>query len=79
MSNTNPIRRCTEAFVAWCADPSPAARLERTVAQGVVGVAAGTLAGGAGAPAWIQLGVIPATMAVLAPLQAAIGEAGGQR
>ena len=40
----NPIRKASTAFVNWCADTSPAARLERTIAQGVIGVGASILA-----------------------------------
>ena len=34
------MRRITEAFVAWCADDSAAARFERTVVQGVLAAVA---------------------------------------
>lgn len=71
--NENPIRKTTNAFVVWCADNSPAAKLERTVAQGVIGVGIAVLTGFAGAPEWVQLAVIPTAMAILAPIQAAIG------
>lgn len=37
----NIVRMVSEGFVAWCADTSPAARLERTIAQGLIGVAIG--------------------------------------
>lgn len=69
----NIIRKTTNAFVAWCADNSPAAKFERTVAQGLVGVGIACLTGLTGAPEWVQFAVVPATMAVLAPIQAQIG------
>ena len=64
------IRRASDGFVSWCADNSAAAKLERTVAQGVIGVAVGALAGVAGAPPVVQTLIIPA---VLSPIQARIG------
>lgn len=67
------IRKCSESFIKWCADTSPAARFERTVAQGAVGVVTGLLAGVAGAPGLVQVGVVPVVMAILAPIQAEIG------
>lgn len=67
------IRKYTEAFVAWCADASPAAKFERTVAQGVIGVLMSWLSSLAGAPEVVQTIVVPVTMAVLAPIQAEIG------
>ena len=70
----NIIRKATNAFVSWCADPSPAARFERTVAQGVIGVGIACLTGLSGAPDWVQFSVVPLTMAVLAPIQAEIGK-----
>lgn len=69
----NPIRKATSKFIEWCADDSPAARFERTIAQGVIGIAIGALSGIAGAPEWASALVIPVTMAFLAPIQAAIG------
>lgn len=71
------IRRASEAFVAWCADPSPAARFERTIAQGVVGVGVACLAGLTGLPDWAQFCAVPLVMAVLAPVQAEIGRGNG--
>lgn len=69
----NPIRKLTNAFVEWCADNSPAAKLERTIAQGIVGVAVGCLASISGAPYWVTMAAIPTTMAILSPIQAYIG------
>lgn len=67
---TKPIaRRATEAFVAWCAEDTPAAKFERTVAQGVVGaVVAGVTTG-----IWGAAFATALVMAVLAPVQAQIG------
>lgn len=70
----NIIRRASEGFVSWCADPSPAARLERTIAQGIIGVVIGLGTGLVGAPEWVQLCIIPVVMAILAPIQAEIGK-----
>lgn len=70
----NPIRKATTAFMNWCADTSPAARLERTIAQGVIGVGASLLANTAGAPEWVTIGLAPTVMAILAPIQAEIGK-----
>ncbi len=67
------VRRASDALVAWCADNSAAAKLERTIAQGVIGVGAAALAGVAGAPPVVQTVIVPAVMAILSPIQAAIG------
>lgn len=71
----NIIRKTTNAFVAWCADNSAAAKFERTVAQGLVGVGIACLTGLSGAPEWVQFAIVPTVMAVLAPIQAQIGKA----
>ena len=66
------VRRCTAAFAAWCAEDTPSAKFERTVAQGVVGaVAAGTATGEWGAAFATAL-----VMAVIAPVQAMLGRKG---
>ncbi len=70
----NIVRMVSEGFVAWCADASPAARLERTIAQGLIGVAIGIFTGFVGAPEWIQVGIVPVVMVMLAPIQAQIGK-----
>lgn len=70
------MRKFTNRFVAWCADDSAAARFERTVAQGLVGVAAGMVTyyiTGEGAATVV---VAPLLMAFLSPIQKAIGEKG---
>lgn len=70
----NIIRKATNAFVSWCADNSAAAKFERTVAQGLVGVGIACLTGLTGAPDWVQFAIVPTVMAVLAPIQAEIGK-----
>ena len=70
----NIIRKATNAFVAWCADNSAAAKFERTVAQGLVGAGIACLTGLSGAPEWVQFAIVPAVMAVIAPIQAEIGK-----
>ena len=70
----NIIRKATNAFVAWCADNSAAAKFERTVAQGLVGVGIACLTGLSGSPEWVQVAIVPTVMAVLAPIQAEIGK-----
>lgn len=74
----NPIRKASNAFVAWCADNSPSAKLERTIAQGVIGVGVAALASIGGAPDVVQYLAIPTTMAILSPIQAEIGKANGE-
>lgn len=68
------IRRATEAFTAWLLDNSAAAKFERTVAQGVVGVAAAALSAASGMPEWFTGIVAPSAMAVLAPTMDALGK-----
>ena len=70
----NIIRKSTNAFVSWCADNSAAAKFERTVVQGLVGVGIACLTGLSGAPEWVQFAIVPTVMAVLAPIQAEIGK-----
>lgn len=65
------MRKLTSRFCAWCADTSDAARLERTVAQGIIAaVAVGMTTGEWGASV-----VTAVIMAVITPIQAAIGRA----
>lgn len=66
---TAPLRRCTQAFVAWCADDSPAAKFERTVAQGTIGAVAVGLTTGE----WGAAFATAIAMAVISPVQAQIG------
>lgn len=63
------MRKLTSRFCAWCADTSDAARLERTVAQGIIAaVSVGMTTGEWGASV-----VTAVIMAVITPIQAAIG------
>lgn len=65
------MRKLTSRFCAWCADTSDAARLERTVAQGIIAaVSVGMTTGEWGASV-----VTAVIMAVITPIQAAIGRA----
>lgn len=64
------IRRLTSAFMVWCADNSPAARLERSIFQGVLAVIAAGLTTGE----WGASAITAAIMAVFAPIQAKLGE-----
>ena len=38
------IDKATDGFVAWCAEDTPGARLQRTIVQGVIGVAGAAVA-----------------------------------
>lgn len=67
-------RRFSEAFVEWCADNSPAARLERTIAQGIIGIAAGIATAALTGNGAVGTVVAPMVMAVLSPIQASIGK-----
>lgn len=64
------IRRATEGFVSWCADNSPAAKLERTAAQGILAAVAVSVTTGE----WGAAFAVAVIMAVLSPIQAKIGE-----
>ena len=70
----NPIRKATTAFVNWCADTSPAARLERTIAQGVIGVGASRQGHPAGAPPGVSHRQAPPGKALRGPRPAEIGK-----
>lgn len=74
----NPIRIVSQGLVDWCADKTPAARVERTVAQGIIGIACAGLSSVVGAPEWVQLGLAPAVMVILSAVQAEIGKAQGE-
>lgn len=63
------IRKITEAFIAWCSDNSAAAKLERTIVQGLIGVLVGGLTTGE----WTGALIVGAIVAILTPIQAAIG------
>lgn len=74
--NTNAVDKATNGFIEWCARDTDAARFQRTVAQGVIGVGVAVATNLGGAPEWVNLIVIPVVMAILAPVQAAIGNKG---
>lgn len=65
------VRKITSGITAWCADNSPAARLERTIVQGIIAAVTTGLATGQ----WGAAFVVASIMAILAPIQAIIGEA----
>lgn len=68
------MRKITSKFVEWCADNSPAAKLERTVAQGIIGVVSGVTASLCTGDGVIGTVVAPSVMVVLTSVQAYIGE-----
>lgn len=65
------MRKLTSRFCAWCADTSDAARLERTVAQGVIAAVAVGVTTGEWGPSVVTAVII----AIFTPIQAAIGQA----
>lgn len=69
-------RTLRQRFFDWCAEDSAAARFERSVAQGLIGVASGILAAYATQDPIIGTVVAPTVMAVLAPLQKILGNRG---
>ena len=69
-------RTITERFIDWCARDTEAARFQRSVAQGVIGVGVACLTSISEAPEIVTILVIPTVMAVLAPIQSAIGKGG---
>lgn len=72
----NIIDKATDSFVAWCAEDTPSARLQRTVVQGIVGVAAASVAYYITGDGVASIVIAPAIMAVLSPIQKAIGNKG---
>lgn len=72
---TNPIRMCTNAIVAWCADNSAAAKLERTIAQALFGLFSSWVSSLAGAPEIVQVVICPTIMAIMSPVMAYVGNA----
>lgn len=73
----NPIRDITDKFVAWCADKSDAARVERTVAQAVIIGVSDFIATINGLPPWASALVTLVGMPVLTIFMAEIGKTGG--
>lgn len=68
------MRKLTEKFVAWCNDNSPAARLERTIAQGIIGVGIGIISTMATGEGLVGMIAAPIAMAILSPVMAQIGK-----
>lgn len=68
-----------EKFIAWCANDSAAARLERTIIQGVIGAfiaAFPQMVGLLTLPEWATALVVAVVMAIIAPIMKAIGNKG---
>lgn len=63
------VRTITTKFITWCQDDSAAARFERSVAQGVIAVVIVGVTTGE----WGAATATGAVMAVLSPIQKAIG------
>lgn len=66
-----------EKFKKWCAADSTTARLTRTIAQGVVGVLIANIdyiIGGFTMDAGTKAIIVALVMAVLSPVQAALGK-----
>lgn len=72
----NKIDKATNGFIEWCARDTPAARFQRSVVQGVIGVGCGILAAVATNNPIVGTYVAPTVMAIIAPIQAAIGNKG---
>jgi len=66
------IRRITTRFIGWCEENSLAARLERTIVQGIIAV----LIVGITTQEWSTTLATGIIMAILSPLQKAIGNKG---
>ena len=72
----NKIDKATNGFIEWCARDTAAACFQRSVVQGVIGVGCGILAAFATNNPIVGTYVAPTVMAVLAPIQKAIGNKG---
>lgn len=72
MEDKNIIDKATDAFISWCARDTASARFQRSVAQGILGVLVGGLTTGE----WTGAVVVGAIMAVISPIQKAIGNKG---
>lgn len=66
------IDKFTNAFIEWCARDTAAARFQRTVVQGIVGVIVGGLTTGE----WTGALFVAFVMAVIAPFQKAMANKG---
>lgn len=69
-------RTLRQRFFDWCAEDSAAARFERSVAQGIVGVASSLVTYYATQDPFVAAVIGPTAMAVLAPLQKILGNKG---
>lgn len=67
-------RTFRQRFWDWCAEDSAAARFERSVAQGLIGVASSLVTYYATQDPFVAAVIGPAAMAVLAPLQKVFGD-----
>lgn len=76
MEDKNIIDKATDGFVTWCAKDTPGARLQRTIVQGVIGVACSAVAYYITGDGVASIVVAPAIMAILSPIQKAIGNKG---
>lgn len=74
----NPIRSASEKFVAWCADKSDAARVERTVAEAVIIGTTDFIATINGLPPWASALFTLVGMPVLTIFLSEIGKKGGE-
>ena len=70
------INKATDEFIEWCAKDTASARLQRSVAQGLVGVACAAVAYYLTGNGVVSVIVTPSVMALLAPIQKAIGNKG---
>ena len=66
------IDKITNAFIAWCARDTAAARFQRSIVQGVIGILVGGLTTGE----WSGALIVGAIMAILSPIQKAISNHG---
>lgn len=66
----------TDRFIKWCARDTASARFQRSVAQGVIGVASGLLSAAATNDPVVGTIVAPLVMCVLSPVMKAIGNNG---
>lgn len=67
----------TEKFIEWCNEDTPDARMQRTIAQGIVGaiiVAIPQMVELVTLPEWASGLLVACIMAILAPVQAHIGK-----
>ena len=66
----------TDKFLRWCAKDTSAARFQRTVLQGLIGTVATVLPQmltGFFFPEWVTALIVAASMAILSPIQSALG------